>query len=279
MIKISAVQPISNCITLGYPFIEALLSIFPIVDEVLINDGGSFDETPFYLKKLQKTFPKKIKIFNKPYYPSNHWETIDECIEFLINKAEGDWIFEVQADEIWHEKNILEIKKTIKNAHKQGFNSIRAVCYYSIGFQKGSPYKYRNVRIVRKLENLKSHWGGDDFQIGDSVNPAKGFTTSNVPPELKTDIAYFNLSNTAFPENTLQRAKIISTFFAQEDAARQQHCNRFKAAHLQKHKPDPEAVKQLPAIIQGLAGFEKYKVRDELFDKKFLRKLTGLNYN
>jgi glycosyltransferase involved in cell wall biosynthesis len=278
MIKISGIQTISNAVSLGYPFIEAALSILPIVNEVLINDGGSEDETPFYLEKLKKTFPEKIRLFNKRYHPSDHWETIDECINYLISQAKGDWIFEIFGDEIWHEKNILKIKKTVEDASKEGFNSIRTICYFSIGFQKGGPYEYRNVRIVRKLKNLNVHWGGDDFQIGDSVNPAKGFTLSNVPPELVTNIVSYNLCTTAFPENVLKRAETIATFFAKKDEGRQRGREHFKANPPQKQEPNPEAVKQLPAIIQGLAGLDKYRVREELFDKKFLKKLTGLNY-
>ncbi len=110
-IKISAIQPISNGVSLGYPFIEAVLSVLPIVDEVLINDGGSLDETSFYLKKLQETFPDKIRLFNKPFYPSGYWETIDDCVIFLIDQAKGDWVFEVQGDEIWPEKDLMRLKK------------------------------------------------------------------------------------------------------------------------------------------------------------------------
>jgi len=277
MLKISAIQPISNAISLGYPFIEAVLSVLPIVDEVLINDGGSSDETPFYLKKLKKTFPKKIKIFNKPYYPSNHWETIDECIKFLIDKARSEWIFEVQGDEIWHEKDILRIKKTIKHASEKGYNSVRTVCYW-FNFQNISSYKYRNVRIVRKIDNLKSYSGGDSFHIAVYDEPTKGFTSSNVPPELVTDIVYFNFFGVAFPENAIARVKTAATFFARMDEDRQRAWESLKSRHLQKQEPNPEAVKQLPAIIQSLAGFKKYRVRDELFDKKFLKKLTGLKY-
>jgi len=250
----------------------------PIVDEFLINDGGSEDKTPFYLKKLQKTFPDKIKIFNKPYHSSDWWETIDECVEFLIKKANNNWIFEVQGDEFWHEKDIFRVKKTIERASKSGYNSIRGICHW-FQFQNIDSYEYRNVRIVRKLDNLKSYWGGDDFQVGDSKSPAKGFTSSNVPPELVTDdIVYFDLSCGAFPVNALERAKIIATFFAKKDNERQDAWQGVEANPLQRYEPNPNAIKQLPALIQGLAGFDKYWIREELFDKKFLKKLTGLTY-
>ena len=275
--RVSVIQPISNAISLGYAFIEAILSILPIVDEVLINDGGSSDETSFYLKKLRKTFPNKIKLFNKPYHPSGLWETIDECVEFLISQAKGDWIFEVQGDEIWHEKDIFKVKQTIENASEQGYNSIRIIVHRT-DFQSIGSYKYRNVRMVRKSENLKSYEGGDSFHIGRHDDPAKGFTSSNVPPELVTNIVYFNLSGMVFPENGLMRAKTIATFFAREDKERQEAWKRLESYSFQKQEPDPPTVKQLPALIQGMAGLDKYKVRDELFDKKFLKKLTGIDY-
>jgi len=279
MIKISGIQTISNAVSLGYPFIEAALSALPIVDEFLITDGGSSDETPFYLKKLQKTFPDKVKIFNKPYHRCDFWQTIDECINYLIEQAEGDWILEVFGDEIWHEKSLLEVKQTIEKASKQGYNSIRTIVYWC-NFQEINPYKYRNVKLVRKIEGLKGYDGGDDFHIGRHGEPAKGFTTSNIPPELVIDFVRFNLGGyyTVFPENDLKRTKAVATFFAEKDKERVQRWEDLRSNPPQKQEPNPKAVKQLPALVQGLAGLDKYKVREELFDKKFLKKLTGLNY-
>jgi glycosyltransferase involved in cell wall biosynthesis len=279
MIKISGIQTISNAVSLGYPFIEAALSILPIVNEVLINDGGSEDETPFYLEKLKKTFPEKIRLFNKSYHRCDFWQSMDECINYLIDQAEGDWILEICGDEIWHEKTILEVKKTIEKASKEGYNSIRTIVHWC-NFQEINPYKYRNVRIVRKMNGLKNYNGADDFYIGRLNEPAKGFTSSNVPPELVTDFTWFNLGGygNTFPENDLKRAETIATFFAKEDKERQQAWESLKANPPQKQEPNPETVRQLPALVQGLAGLDKYRVREELFDKKFLKKLTGLNY-
>ena len=279
MIKISGIQTISNAVSLGYSFIEAVLSVLPIVDEFLINDGGSSDDTPLYLKKLQKTFPDKIKLFNKPFYRCEAWETIDECVNYLISQAKGDWIFEVFGDEIWHEKNLLEVKQIIEKASKKGYNSIRMIAHW-VNFHHISSFEYRNVRIIRKLDDLKSYWCGDDFRTAETEKegPAQGFINSNVSPELVTDIVWFNLSGEIFPKNDLKKAEMIATFFAKTEKGRQQRWKHLESNPPQKQEPNPEAVKQLPALVQGLAGLSEYKVRDELFDKKFLKKLTGLNY-
>ena len=291
-VKISGIQPISNGVSLGYPFIEAILSVLPIVDEFLINDGGSSDETAFYLKKLQKTFPDKIKLFNKPFYPSEHWETIDDCVEFLISQAKGDWIFEVQGDEIWHEKDLLKLKKTIQKADQSNYNSIRSVCYFGAGFDiQANTYKYMNVRIVRKIKGLKSFWGGDDFQTADNRQPAPGFTTSNVPPELIiSNTSCYNIGYNAFPNNAVKRTKTTFEFFAKNQIGREKIYRRMKKRKKEEEKNKKkqdflprasqnfEHIKEFPALIQGLIGLEKYQVRDELFDKTFLNKLTGLKY-
>ena len=277
MIKISGILTINNAISLGYPFIEAVLSVLPIADEFLINDGGSSDKTYFYLEKLKKTFPKKIKIFNKPHYPGDHWEAIDECLEFLISKTKGSWLFEVQGDELWHEKDIFKIKQTIEDADKQDYNSIRTTLHWT-NFQEINSYKYRNVRMLRKIKKLKSYYCGDDFQIGDSRNPAQGFTSHNVPPELITDFVCYNFSGIVFPGNVLERERSHVNFLARKQEDRKKVLKHLESGPILEQKPNPEIVKQLPALIQGVAGWDKYQVREELFDKKFLKELTGLKY-
>jgi len=101
--KISGILSIKDGIYRGYPFLEAILSAIPICDEFLVNEAKSQDETLYYLKKLKKVFPK-IKIYQIPWHEGDYWEALDESINFLISKANGDWIFEVQGDELWFRK-------------------------------------------------------------------------------------------------------------------------------------------------------------------------------
>lgn len=277
--KISGILTIDNAISSGYPFIEAALSVLPITDEFLINDGGSSDKTAYYLRKLKKTFPKKIKIFNKPYHPSDYWETIDECVEFLISKAKGDWIFEVQGDEIWHERDLIPLRKIIKSTHKKKYNSIRQRrldCTFTL---LKKDYTYANVRIVRNIPNLKSYWGGDDFQIGRPGAPKAGYTSHNVPPELKIKIPYYHFTR-LFPRNILRVEEKIALKIASKQKERIALWEKHKKIPWDSMKPPlPEQILDcLPGLIKGLSQELEYKVREELFDKKWLKKITGLKY-
>ncbi len=279
-VKISGILTINDAISLGYPFIEAILCMLPITDEFLINDGGSKDKTGFYLKKLKRTFPDKIRLFNKPHYPSDQWEALDECILFLIDKAKGNWIFQAQGDQLWHEKDILKIKKTIEKAHGEGFNSLRTIFDPADFNNIGCPHHVcKNVMILKKIDGLTSAAGGDDFRIANEFGePPKDFSVSNIPPELETDFVCLNLYDKVFPGNAIAKLKAHATFLGRKGELRRQLWKKLEKNPPQKQEPDPEIVKRLPILIQGLAGFNKYKVREELFDKRFLKKLTGLNY-
>lgn len=92
------------------------------------------------------------------------------------------------------------------------------------------------------------------------------------------DIVLFNLSGDTFPFNAPQRAKTIATFIAKKDEERQETWQNLESRPFQRCEPNPDTMKQLPVLLRGLAGLDKYRVRKELFDKKFLKKLTGLNY-
>jgi len=274
--KISGIISIKDGIYCGYPFLEAILSVIPICDEFLVNEAKSQDETLYYLKKLKKVFPK-IKIYQIPWHEGDYWEALDESINFLISKANGDWIFEVQGDEIRQEKDILKIKKIIESANENGFNSIRQRCLDCSWTNIGS-YVYKNVRIVRKIPGLKSYWGGDDFHIGNCSSPREGYTSHNVPPELEIDILYYHLHRT-FPQNVILQDEGCA-LIAKKNYERIEILEKSKKIDWQNILPpkEEEVLDCLPAIVKGLSQYLKYKVREEIFDKKWLTKITGLNY-
>lgn len=278
--RISGIITVRNAVKLGYPFLEAILHILPAVDEFLIGEGGSTDETPKYLEKLRKTFPKKILLFYTPWEKSQHWESFDRAIDALIVNAKGTWIWEIQGDEFWHEKDLLRIVDIMRKADADGYNSIRQPCV-QYGFIHKDSYKYRNIRMLRKIPKLISHWGGDDFQIGDSVSPRKGLTSHNVPPELdREDIELMHFSR-LFPRNRLEQDKINVEFIGQGKAGGRQESYEasLRRDRNQMELPNPDEVLDcIPALLQGLSQELRYRIREELFDINWLEKITGLNY-
>ena len=111
--KISGFTIIKNAVINDYPIVEAITSILPVVDEMIVLVGDSEDETETLIKSIPST---KIKIFNSVWDP-----TINEggkilAVEtdkaFALIDKESDWAFYIQADEAVHEKYHAEILKT-----------------------------------------------------------------------------------------------------------------------------------------------------------------------
>jgi hypothetical protein len=275
--KISGIISLKDGVSTGYPFLEAILSVLPICDEFLINDGGSRDATGKWLRRLKRTFPK-IRLFHQPWFRSPAWEALDTTLEYLIKKAKGDWLLEVQGDELWHEKTLLRVCAEVRQAQRRGYNSLRNR-RRDCSFSRLDGHVYYVVRFVRNLDNLRSHWGGDDFQLGSHTSPKKGHSSHNVPPERASRFPFYHLHRT-FPDSTLRQDKICFHYLAYKTADRKRVLKEGKKVNWRQYSltPPGKVLQALPALVKGLSQQRKYQVREELFDKKWLRQTTGLKY-
>lgn len=279
---IASIFTIKNSIKNGYPFIEAILSSLPIVDECLINDGGSEDGTLECLEHLKEVFPKTVKLFNIPDYDSEKWQVIDDQLEYLISKAKGEWLLEVQGDELFCERDIINLGTLILSLEK--YNSIRQPRWDTHWNTLSCNKDYPVVRIVRNLQNLKSYWGGDDFRIGPLTSLKNNQTSHDVPPEFSSDIPIIHLHN-IFPKhnynqsiNHLYHLGINAKDRKDSYDSQKEHFNTWN--NLPNKKRDHIFIddSNIPSIIKDMQWYNKYFVRPELFDKTWLTKTTGLNY-
>ncbi len=108
---ISGFMIVRNGIALGYPFAEAVRSMLPLCDEVLIADGGSDDGTWDVLQQLAAS-DSRIHVSRKPWpagVDSRH--VIAGETNALRRLCRGDRCFNFQANEIVHEKTVAEIAR------------------------------------------------------------------------------------------------------------------------------------------------------------------------
>jgi len=269
---ITGIFTIRNAIKTGYPFLESILSVLPITDEFLISDGGSTDGTFNSFIKLKKTFPQKVKINQFQDKTSKRWECIDKHINYLISKARGEWIFEIQGDELFHEKDIIKMKNIIEKSDE--YNSILQP-RWDTNWDLNSAYTlYNTVRCFRNQPGVTSLQGGDYFVLDSSYEKL-------LKPILFLDIPFYHF-NSVFPKNHYLRAKRHSKFLSTDDGVRHMCTENLKNLYNdlpnEIEKQDYNISKNVPAIIKGMSGYNKYFVRHELFNKEWLTKTTGLNY-
>jgi glycosyltransferase involved in cell wall biosynthesis len=111
---VSAFTFIRNGELLGYPFLESIQSVLPIVDEFVVAIGKSDDNT---LQKVQSINSNKIRIIETQWnegmkdrgfvYAQQKMTAQFNCI--------GDWAFYLEGDEVLHEKDLQTIQNSMKN--------------------------------------------------------------------------------------------------------------------------------------------------------------------
>ena len=111
--KVSAFTFIKNGQILGYPFLQSIQSILPIVDEFIVNVGKSEDNTLELVKSL--TSPK-IRIIESIWNDSMHDRGYVYGQQKMIAQfnCTGDWAFYIEGDEVYHESELEKIKSSMK---------------------------------------------------------------------------------------------------------------------------------------------------------------------
>jgi len=112
--KISAFTFIKNGQILGYPFIQSIQSVLPIVDEFVINVGESDDDT---LSLIESIASPKIRIIQSKWNQSMQDRGYVYGQQKMISQfnCTGDWAFYIEGDEIYHENDLNQIRSAMQD--------------------------------------------------------------------------------------------------------------------------------------------------------------------
>jgi hypothetical protein len=111
--KVSAFTFIKNGEILGYPFLQSIKSILTIVDEFIINVGESEDDT---LEIVRSIGDKKIRIIESKWNDRMQDRGYVYGQQKMIAQfnCTGDWAFYIEGDEVYHEKDLEQIKRSME---------------------------------------------------------------------------------------------------------------------------------------------------------------------
>lgn len=170
--KISGFTIIKNAVINDYPVVEAINSILPLVDEMIVLIGDSTDSTVELIESIQDS---KIKIHHSTW--DNTLRKGGEVLAVETNKAfqlidpASTWAFYIQADEAVHEKDhatILEGCKKYKDDKRVQGLLFKYIHFYGTYNYIGDSRKwYRNeVRIIRNDKKISSYKDAQGFREG-----------------------------------------------------------------------------------------------------------------
>jgi glycosyltransferase involved in cell wall biosynthesis len=157
-----------DCVKHDFPLRESLIASAQVADEVIVQECRSVDGTREIVEEVQ-TLHDNIILKDMP----RPKDTAQMCV--LMNKAQQecncDYNFQVQADEIIHEKDYAALRDFIDRAHA---NSIQAAYIYRTNFLGNFSTIYEENRIVDKwlrIARKDSLWS---YQLNNDAYLANG---------------------------------------------------------------------------------------------------------
>lgn len=177
--KISGFTIIKDAVINDYPIKEAILSILPVVDEMIVSVGKSNDGT----EELIRSIPSgKIKIIQSVWDPALRQGGKILAVEtdkaFHHISPGSDWAFYIQADEVVHEKYHDTIRKAAEfYLHDKKVDGLlfHYLHFYGTYDYVGDSRKWyhREVRMIRNDKTIQSYKDAQGFRRNGKRLPVK----------------------------------------------------------------------------------------------------------
>ncbi|MBK9985161.1 MAG: glycosyltransferase family 2 protein [Saprospiraceae bacterium] len=170
--KVSGFTFIKDALIYDYPIVEAILSILPVCDEVIVAVGKSKDDT---LGLIQQIDNPKIRIIETIWDESLREGGAVLAMEtnkaFAAISPDADWAFYIQGDEVIHEKYLETIKSQMlayeKDMRVDGFLFNYLHFYGSYDYVGSSSRWYKHeIRVIRNNRSIYSYRDAQGFRKG-----------------------------------------------------------------------------------------------------------------
>lgn len=168
--KVSGFTFIRNAIKFDYPIVEAIMSILPLCDEVVVAVGKSDDDTR---KLIEQIDSNKIRIIDTVWDDNlregGHVLAVETDKAFDALSNDSDWAIYIQGDEVLHEKYLEAVKegmeKWVNTPDVEGLLLNYQHFYGSYDFVGDSRRWYRReVRVVRNDKSIRSYRDAQGFR-------------------------------------------------------------------------------------------------------------------
>ena len=175
--KIAGFTIIKNAVVNDFPIVEAIRSILPVVDELIVLIGDSTDET---IALIESIGGPKIKIhhsvWNKNLRKGGAVLADETNKAFGLITEEYTWAFYIQGDEVIHEKYHPAIRAACEqyafDTEVQGL-LFRYKHFYGTYDYVGDSRKWyaHEIRIIRNNKMISAYRDAQGFRIGKTKLP------------------------------------------------------------------------------------------------------------
>jgi hypothetical protein len=169
--RISGFSFARNAATLDYPLREALLSVLPLVDELVVAlaPGDPGDDTRGIVESLDDP---RVRIVDGVWEESRRQEAYADLTNVALDACEGDWCVYVQADEALHEEDLPGLRARLE--YLSGDRRVQGLLFDYLHFfgdydhlQTGHGWYQREIRAVRNGIGVRSVRDAQSFRFAD----------------------------------------------------------------------------------------------------------------
>ncbi len=168
--KVAGFTIARNLLQADYPLKEALLSVLPLCDDMVIAVGNSVDGTKAYIEAMNEP---KIRLFDTVWDDTKRVGgavLADETNKALDQvPADADWLVYIQADECLHEKYLPVVREAmLKYLHDDQvdallFDYLHFYGNYSMVGDSRRWYR-QEIRIIKNHRNIRSWRDAQGFR-------------------------------------------------------------------------------------------------------------------
>ncbi len=177
--KISGFTIIRNAIINDYPAVEAISSILPVVDEMVVAVGKSDDDTEALIRSIGS---EKIRIVHSEWdlsqLPGGRVMAIETDKAFAQIAPDADWAFYIQCDEVVHEQYHDRIREAC--SHYLDDQRVMGLVFSYVHFYGNYDYigdsrawYNREIRIIRNDKRIHSFRDAQGFRMEGKRVPCK----------------------------------------------------------------------------------------------------------
>ncbi len=184
---------------------RTLASVEAVADEIVLVDSGSTDRT----LEIARSFGSKVKIFVE------EWKGFPRQKNAAIEKATGDWILSLDADEEVSPELANEIAgATAKKQEDAAFSIPRKNYFLGKWMRRGGFYPDRKVRLVRReLARFEDRAVHEDMKISGPIAELHGPLLHHAYPTLANYIEHMNRYSSLGAEMAVAGGKRGFSFF------------------------------------------------------------------
>jgi hypothetical protein len=255
--KITGLTVLRNATMMGYPWVESILAVLPICDVFHVGEGFSEDDTWKVLRQLRNRYPQ-IELSRYQWQQMDTGFAIGDATNAALKlvRRHGGKVLYVQADELWHPDNLLELKRLANEEYDAYIFPYLHLEHNCQVVQEGAGYHWA-IRMVANKPEIISHRDAWTFE---------GYSKALEVHSLAHPVVHCNY---CFWDNVPVKKRVQADVFYQDlpyyKVAAEQAEERYggEVPELFARKESPFA-EHLTPLMWDMIGERKYYVRERL---------------